>query len=121
MGYFDYLKHGHKMFWKRGQLPVYLVYFITDACNAKCKHCLLADGAHPGWEEPSMAYRRQELTLEEVDKVSASIGKGKLMFLLPTGGGAVLRQDIRESCKIWYKNTGGTDNGIPTKSSTTGR
>ena len=45
MGYFDYLQHGKKMFLKRGQLPVYLVYFITDACNAKCKHCLLADGA----------------------------------------------------------------------------
>ena len=39
-------------------------YFITDACNAKCKHCLLADGAHPGWEEPSMAYRNQELSLD---------------------------------------------------------
>jgi len=86
MGYLDYLKHGRKMLVKRGQLPVYLVYFITDACNAKCKHCLLADGAHPGWEEPSMAYRKQELSLEEIDKVSASMGKGSLMFLLPTGG-----------------------------------
>src|SRR5439155_17236019 len=72
MGYLDYLKHGRKMLVKRGQLPVYLVYFITDACNAKCKHCLLADGAHPGWEEPSMTYRKQELSLEEIDKVSAS-------------------------------------------------
>jgi len=48
MGYLDYLQHGKKLFMKEGQLPVYLVYFITDACNAKCKHCLLADGAHPG-------------------------------------------------------------------------
>ena len=86
MGYFDYLQHGKKMFRKKGELPVYLVYFITDACNAKCKHCLLADGAHPGWEEPSMAYRKQELSLEEIDKVTASMGKGSLMFLLPTGG-----------------------------------
>ena len=57
MGYLDYLQHGKKMFLKKGSMPAYLVYFITDACNAKCKHCLLADGAHPGWEEPSMAYR----------------------------------------------------------------
>ena len=76
MGYFDYLKHGRKMFRKRGELPVYLVYFITDACNAKCKHCLLADGAHPGWEEPSMAFRKQELSLEELDKLTSSMGKG---------------------------------------------
>src|SRR3989442_4851462 len=97
MGYFDYLRHGRKMLWKRGQLPVYLVYFITDACNAKCKHCLLADGAHPGWEEPSMAYRKHELSLEEIDKVSASMGKESLMFLLPTGEGALLPQGVCES------------------------
>src|SRR5439155_414671 len=118
MGYLDYLKHGRKMFVKRGQLPVYLVYFITDACNAKCKHCLLADGAHPGWEEPSMTYRRQELSLEEIDKVTASMGKGSLMFLLPTGGEPFLRKDIGEIVKIFHKNTGVRNVGIPTNGST---
>ncbi|TMB02606.1 MAG: radical SAM protein, partial [Deltaproteobacteria bacterium] len=121
MGYFDYLKHGRKMFVKRGQLPVYLVYFITDACNAKCKHCLLADGAHPGWEEPSMTYRKQELSLEEIDKVTASMGKGSLMFLLPTGGEPFLRKDIGEIVKIFHKNTGVRNVGIPTNGSTTAR
>ena len=121
MGYLDYLKHGRKMLVKRGQLPVYLVYFITDACNAKCKHCLLADGAHPGWEEPSMAYRKQELSLEEIDKVAASMGKGSLMFLLPTGGEPFLRKDIGEIVKIFHKNTGVRNVGIPTNGSTTAR
>ncbi len=121
MGYLDYLQHGKKMFLKRGQLPVYLVLFITDACNAKCKHCLLADGAHPGWEEPSMAYRNQELTLEEMDRVSASYGKNSLMFLLPTGGEPFLRKDIGEIIKIWHKNTGVPNVGIPTNGSTTAR
>ena len=55
MGYMDYVKHGLKVVRKKGQLPVYLVYFISDICNAKCKHCLLADGAHPNWEKPSLA------------------------------------------------------------------
>ncbi len=121
MGYFDYLKHGRKMFFKKGELPVYLVYFITDACNAKCKHCLLADGAHPGWEEPSMTYRKQELSLEEIDKVSSSMGKGSLMFLLPTGGEPFLRKDIGEIIKIFHKNTGVRNVGIPTNGSTTAR
>src|SRR5207245_11028015 len=121
MGYFDYLRHGRKMLWKRGQLPVYLVYFITDACNAKCKHCLLADGAHPGWEEPSMVYRKQELSLEEIDKVTASMGKGSLMFLLPTRGEPFLRKDIGEIVKIFHKNTGVRNVGIPTNGSTTAR
>src|SRR5256885_8797153 len=119
MGYFDYLRHGRKMLRKRGQLPVYLVYFITDACNAKCKHCLLADGAHPGWEEPSMVYRKQELSLEEIDKLTASMGKGSLMFLLPTGGEPFLRKDIGEIIKIFHKNTGGRNVGIPANRSTT--
>src|SRR6185503_4445894 len=96
MGYLDYLQHGKKIFMKRGELPVYLVYFITDACNAKCKHCLLADGAHPGWETPSMQFKKQELSLEEIDKITASMGKS-LMFLLPTGGEPFLRKDIGEN------------------------
>ena len=121
MGYLDYLQHGTKMFRKKGELPVYLVYFITDACNAKCKHCLLADGAHPGWEEPSMTYRKQELSLEEIEKVAASMGKGSLMFLLPTGGEPFLRKDIGEIVKIFHKNTGVRNVGIPSNGSTTMR
>jgi len=120
MGYMDYLKHGTKMLSKKGAMPVYMVYFITDACNAKCKHCLLADGAHPGWETPSMQFRSQELTLEELDRITASMGKS-LMFLLPTGGEPFLRKDIGEIVKIFYKNTGVRNVGIPTNGSTTSR
>ena len=120
MGYLDYLRHGSRLVSKKGALPVYMVYFITDACNAKCKHCLLADGAHPGWETPSMQFRKQELTLEEIDKVTASMGRS-LMFLLPTGGEPFLRKDIGEIVKIFYKNTGVRNVGIPTNGSTTAR
>lgn len=120
MGYLDYLRHGKNMFTKKGAMPVYMVYFITDACNAKCKHCLLADGAHPGWETPSMQFKRQELSLEEIDKITASMGKS-LMFLLPTGGEPFLRKDIGEIVKIFYKNTGVRNVGIPTNGSTVTR
>ncbi len=119
--YVDYLKHASKMVVKKGQMPAYMVVFITDACNAKCKHCLLADGAHPGWEEPSMKYRNQEMTLAEYDKMTASMGKGGLMFLLPTGGEPFLRKDIGEIVKIFHKNTGVANVGIPTNGSTTAR
>src|SRR5918996_738496 len=33
MGYLDYLKHGTKMLSKKGAMPAYMVYFITDARN----------------------------------------------------------------------------------------
>lgn len=121
MGYMDYVRHGLKVVRKKGQLPVYLVYFISDICNAKCKHCLLADGAHPNWEKPSLALTKQQLTLEEIDKVSASLGKGSLMFLLPTGGEPFLRKDIGEVIKIFHKNTGVPNVGIPTNGSMTAR
>src|SRR5438309_4168830 len=121
MGYFDYLRHGRKMLRKRGQLPGYPVYFITDAGNAECKHRLLADGADPGWEGASMVYRKQELSVEEIDKLTASMGKGSLMFLLPTGGEPFLRKDIGEIIKIFHKNTGVRNVGIPTNGSTTAR
>ena len=119
--YSDYIQHASKIFVKKGQMPAYLVVFITDACNAKCKHCLLADGAHPGWEEPSMKYRKQEMTLEEYEKMAASMGKGGLMFLLPTGGEPFLRKDIGEIIKIFHKNTGVPNVGIPTNGSTPAR
>ena len=48
----DYVRHGLRVVHKRGQLPVYLVYFISDICNAKCKHCLLADGGTPTGRSP---------------------------------------------------------------------
>jgi MoaA/NifB/PqqE/SkfB family radical SAM enzyme len=121
MGYMDYVRHGLKVVHKRGQLPVYLVYFISDICNAKCKHCLLADGAHPNWEKPSLALTKQQLSLEEIDKVSTSLGKGSLMFLLPTGGEPFLRKDIGEVIKIFHKNTGVPNVGIPTNGSMTSR
>src|SRR5258706_12969020 len=93
---------------------------MPDACNRKCNPCLLADGHQPGWETPTMESKRKELSLGEVDKVTASMGKS-LMFLLPTGGEPFLRKDIGEILQIFYKNTGVRKVGIPTKRSTVAR
>ena len=49
------------------------------------------------------------------------MGKGSLMFLLPTGGEPFLRKDIGEIVKIFHKNTGVRNVGIPTNGSTTAR
>ena len=43
------------------------------------------------------------------------------MFLLPTGGEPFLRKDIGEIVKIFHKNTGVRNVGIPTNGSTTAR
>ncbi len=86
MGYLDYLQHGRKLLFKRGELPVYLVYFITDACNAKCKHCLLADGAHP--------VLRVEDVLEELERLPRLEGPPRLEDAQPLSSDA-MRADPR--------------------------
>src|SRR5262249_60205348 len=78
-------------------------------------------GAHAGWEGPAWVSRKRGLALEETDKVTASMGKSSLMFLLPTGGEPFLRKDIGEIIKIFHRNTGVRNVGIPTNGSTTAR
>jgi len=105
MGYLNYLKFCKKLFFKQGSSPLYLVLFITERCNAKCKHCLLADGVH----SPD---KSSELTLDEIEKLSKQMDQ--LMFLAPTGGEPFIRQDIGEIIKLFYKNNGVRNIGIPT-------
>ena len=92
MSSIDYLKFGRKLFFKRGSSPLYLVLFVTDRCNARCKHCLLADGVH----KPD---KSAELTLEEFEMLSKRMDP--LLFLLPTGGEPFIRDDLREIIKLF--------------------
>jgi radical SAM protein with 4Fe4S-binding SPASM domain len=101
----DYLKFGKRLFKKRGASPLYLVFFVTDRCNAKCKHCLLADGVH----KPD---KSTELTLHEIEMLTHRMDP--LLFLLPTGGEPFLRDDLGEIIKLFYSNTKVRNVGIPT-------
>ncbi|MGB9879811.1 MAG: hypothetical protein ACPLRM_03525, partial [Anaerolineae bacterium] len=64
MNYKRYLKYGSRIFYKKGASPIYFVFFVTDFCNARCKHCLLA--------EHNPTAKERELTIDEIEKVSAS-------------------------------------------------
>jgi len=105
MASIDYLKFAEKLFFKQGSSPLYLVLFVTDRCNARCKHCLLADGVH----KPD---KSSELTLEEIEVLSKKMDP--LLFLLPTGGEPFLRDDLGEIIKLFYKNNSVRNVGIPT-------
>lgn len=105
MGTIDYLQFGKRLFKKRGASPLYLVFFVTDRCNAKCKHCLLADGVH----KPD---KSSELTLHEIEMLTQRMDP--LLFLLPTGGEPFLRDDLGEIIKLFYNNTKVRNVGIPT-------
>ncbi len=98
----NYLKYASRIFYKKHVSPVYLVFFITERCNANCKHCLLG-GIHPGGDE---------LTIDEIEKVSASMDD--FLFLLPTGGEPFLRKDLAEIIRIFHRNNHVCNVGIPT-------
>lgn len=85
-------RHIGSVLWKKR--PIHLTFFLTRQCNARCPFCFYvsrdADSATP------------ELTLQEIEKVSASLGI--LLWLAFSGGEIYLRKDIVEISRIFYKN-----------------
>ncbi len=104
-----YLRFAHRLFYKRRALPLYLVFFVTHHCTARCRHCLL------GERDP----RRDELSLDEIERFSRSLGK--LLFLLLTGGDPFLREDLAEIAQVFYRNNRIVNLGIPTNGFLTDR
>ena len=86
--------YGKYIFLKEKVLPIYITYFVTSRCNLKCQHCFY-------WE--SLNAIRDELSLEEVEKFSKTIGKPLVLSL--TGGEPFLRKDLGKIVKIFYKNS----------------
>ena len=86
-----------------GKDPMAMIYFVTKTCNAKCAHCFY-------WESLN-ARRPNELTLEEVDSISASVGR--LLYLRLSGGEPFLRKDIFDLVNIFTKNCAPSYVGIP--------
>jgi len=105
-----YLKYAKRIFYKRGASPLYFVYFVTERCNARCKHCLLGQ---------KRADPTGELTIDEIAKVSASMGD--MLFFTPTGGEPFLRRDLSEIVHIFHVNNHALNVGIPTNGSMPGR
>ena len=73
--------------------PIILTFFVTNQCNAKCKHCFY-------WKHLSQNIS-EELNLKEIKKIVSSL-KHPLSTLLLTGGEPFLREDLAQICKIFY-------------------
>lgn len=67
-----------------------LVFFVTNKCNLRCKHCF-----YPANTEP------KELTLNEIKNFS---DKNKFTQVILTGGEPFLRNDISDIAKIFINN-----------------
>ncbi|WP_114296174.1 radical SAM protein [Anaerobacterium chartisolvens] len=76
--------------------PFSLIHFITNKCNASCSHCFI------DFDNPEMF--KNELTLEEIERLSKKLGKSLFNINL-TGGEPFLREDIFEIAQIYFRNT----------------
>lgn len=74
--------------------PSRLIFYVTNRCNARCKHCFFAEHINKGTDE--------ELSLQEIERFAGSL-KTRLRSLNLTGGEPVLRPDFVDICRIFYE------------------
>ncbi len=75
------------------KFPITLTHFVTQRCNARCPHCFV-----------DFKNAQNELTLEEIEKITKTTGSC-LRNVALTGGEPFIRDDFFEIANIWYKNT----------------
>ena len=76
--------------------PFSIVHFITNRCNARCKHCFI------NFDDPNTF--KGELTIDEIRQVTKTLGNSLFNVNL-TGGEPFLRQDIYEIVQAYFENT----------------
>lgn len=75
--------------------PIQLTLFLTRHCNARCPFCFYLS------REETKNSVEPELSLSEITKISASLGK--LLWLAFSGGEIFLRKDLVEVTKVFYE------------------
>jgi len=86
----------------------YLVLFVTAHCNARCRMCFYG-------EHIEHAHEHSELTLEEIKKISKSMGP--IVQLVASGGEPFLRNDLASILQQFYDHNGVSVITIPTNGS----
>lgn len=87
-------RHIPDIAWKRR--PIHLTFFVTRRCNSNCPFCFYLRS------DDAAVQDRPELSLEEIEKVSSSLGP--LLWLAFSGGEVFLREDLVEIAKAFYRN-----------------
>ena len=80
-----------------------VILFTTGKCNQKCAMCFYAN---------DMAKKEADLSLENIKKLSETMGPIKRMLL--SGGEPTLRNELPEIIETFYNNNGLADINIPT-------
>jgi MoaA/NifB/PqqE/SkfB family radical SAM enzyme len=75
--------------------PFFVVLHVTARCNAKCQFCF-------NWDNVSSWRERDELSLDEIERLSRSIGP---FYQLTIGGGEpFLRKDLADIIGLFHRN-----------------
>lgn len=74
--------------------PQYLIFFVTDRCNARCVMCF----------NPRGETAEKELTVDEVEKIAKSLPH--LIQLTISGGEPFLRDDLPDIVRMFVKHSG---------------
>jgi MoaA/NifB/PqqE/SkfB family radical SAM enzyme len=74
------------------QMPVYLLMFVTNRCNARCEHCF-------HWRQLNTAVK-DELSVDDFDKIARSLGP--MLQVTFTGGSPELRSDLPDIAERFY-------------------
>ena len=80
----------------------FLIFFTTSACNCRCGMCFY-------WRQLN---NPGSLSLEEIKKISASIGRFRTLLL--SGGEPFLRKDLFELCRLFIENNRILTLAVPT-------
>ncbi len=76
-----------------------LIFSVTYRCNFRCKTCFYVD-----YMNASTMNNVAELTIDEIAKVSFSLGRFSKLLL--SGGEPFLRDDLPEICEIFCRKNG---------------
>ncbi len=76
--------------------PISLVHFVTNRCNARCSFCFI------DFDDPQTF--RNELTVDEIDKMTKTLGPSLLNVNL-TGGEPFARKELLDIARCYFRNT----------------
>jgi len=80
---------------KRRALPIYLIFGVTNVCNARCMSCF-------AWRQTDSP--REDLSLEEIERIVASM-RYHILTLVLTGGEVFLRKDLVDIIRLFNRYT----------------
>jgi MoaA/NifB/PqqE/SkfB family radical SAM enzyme len=87
---------------RQGRTPPFLTVYMNSICNLTCEHCYY-------WRNLN---QRDDLTLEELAKLSAELGRFENLNL--SGGEPFIRSEFAEVCALFIRNNGVKQIYVPT-------